>query len=312
MAVLKKFLLLIGQLLLVTFLVFTAREAWLAYVQETENEQFARESIPVTVRVKRILKDKRDWKDYIGYSKYVDFSFHGKTYTLRYLPDSGWVGQGTAVRLLYSSSLDRFLQPGRLLHPPGNVKISKLINWSVVGTFSYAHRWLFGFLILATISGLLCFSILFNLTGWILFDFLARIIKVVCAAGMLVYFTWNVFSNYRYYQRVQNGSSQQATITETEKRTVFNQGNENEVKFYYYAAMVPDATAANGQRRIMISESDYSRYRAGDKLPVYYQSSMDEMMSVDYSFERYKWVFVGVMWIIGLYLIFTARKAKIT
>jgi hypothetical protein len=33
-------------------------------------------------------------------------------------------------------------------------------------------------------------------------------------------------------------------------------------------AMVPDSTAANGQRGIMISSSDYDRFHKGDSLPV--------------------------------------------
>ena len=310
MGVLKKFAVFLGQFILIAFLALIAREAWGGYVQEKENEQFAREGIPVTVQINRILKDKRDWKDYIGYSKYIAFGYQGKSYDLRFLPDSGWVGEGTRVLLLYSPSLDRFVQPGRLRHTDPNGKVSKLIDWTVIGTFSPAHTWLFVFLALSTFIALFGFSVLFNLTSITLFDFLAGIFKWVAALGLLTYFTWNVLSNYYYYKRVKTGTIRSARITGTEKNHEFNDPRTNSIKLYYYTAFTPDATAPDKTRRFMISGRDYEKFHKGDFLPVYYQSSMDEIMSLDYSFDISNWVFLAMIWVLALYFISGAVKPK--
>ena len=302
MAFIKRIFLFMLHCILILFLVLVARETWWSYQEENITDRFAREGIPVTVRVASESQEKKNWKDYISNNRYFSFTYHDKSYTVHYYLDSGWVGTGSLIHLLYLPALDDFRQPGNFVHRKTVFKKSPLVSWIVVSTFKYANRSLFMTVLLVIVIAVFSLSALGRLTGISGFDKVAGAIGMVAALGGACFVTWDLWMNYRYYYTLKaNTVSLTVPVITTDSYTYGPPHYTNDIYIaHYYSATVEYAADS---RTIAISESDYDRLKPHDSLTVLYNAGMDDMMSADYHVEKYKWWFPITLWILAVYFI---------
>ena len=300
MSFIKRIFLFILHCGLILFLVVVARETWSSYQEEKLTDRFAREGTPVSVRVGAESQVKKNWKDYLSNNRYFTFTYQEKTYTVHYFLDSGWVGTGDLIHLLYLPALDAFRQPGNFVRRGTGYKKSPLVSWIVVGTFSLANRSLFITVLLSVVIVVFSLSAMARLTGISLFDKLANVIVIVAAYSSAIFFTWDLWMNYRYYNAVKaQGSTLTLPVITTDAYTYGTPRYSNSVyEAHYYSATVEFGSES---RMIAINESDYDHLKPRDALAVWYNRDMDDMVSAAYRVEKYKWFFPVMIWILGAF-----------
>src|SRR5882672_8374247 len=104
------FLKTIGLLILVVFLGLFTRELWRIYFEQQRTERVAKDGVRIEVRVDHVSAARKSWRDLLSNSKYVDFRYGGKPYTLRYSQDSLFLEDGMLIPVYYSQSADAFVQ----------------------------------------------------------------------------------------------------------------------------------------------------------------------------------------------------------
>ena len=282
---------------MITTLFLVARGTWRAYSEEKLIARFSAEAIPAAVRVSMVSDEKKNWKDYITNCKYIRFTYRDKPYTVRYILDSGWIGAGNTVHLLYFPTPDLFRQPSQLKHPDPVIKKSPLVGWIVVSTFSYANRWLFFTVLLATAIVVLGLSALGRLTGLAFFDSIATGIFILAGVTGACFVSWDLWSNYGYCREIRApGTQRTVQVIATDRYLMDRDYNHDRlIVSYYYTATVHFNGA---DRMIAISSDDYDRLRPHDTLTVWYNEQKDDMMSVDYTVEKGKWLFPFLLWLL--------------
>jgi len=165
-----------------------------------------------------------------------------------------------------------------------NLSPSKLVDWSILSIFSYAHRYLFFAMALTLLVTLLSLSLLAKLTGSSFFGLLSRLVIAVCFIGAGLFFTWDSWANYQYYLQIKKGTV--ITVPMVEKnRHMLHRKRETDIPIYYYTALVQ---YNQGKREIPISSQDYDQLNPGDLLPVWYNARLDDMMAKDYSLSYFR------------------------
>lgn len=294
----RKIFVFILQCVFIVFLCFLARGAWLGYQEVKQDATFASEGQLVEVPVVEVTHEKKTWKDFIGNSKYLSIHYHQKNYVVRYLADSGWVGAGDHVTLIYLAATDAFRQPPHK-YPQHNYQ-SKLIHWTFIGTFSLAHKWLFAALALSLIAIIFILSMLARLTDATLLVRLSNWLVIACFVGAGIFFSWDTWRYYQYYQALKENAVVQTVLLVDKGKVVFPSNDTDAwVDYDYYAVVEFDKE----RREISISSQDYTNWKAGDRVPVLYNAGMNDMMSPNFSLKYWKALLLIIMWVVIYYIV---------
>ncbi|WP_460635453.1 hypothetical protein [Larkinella harenae] len=301
---------LIASLALIAILTIAAWFLWHAYEEERLQNLFLKEGQLVEVAVADADYTQRSWRDMVGNTVYLHFSYQQKTYETRYVLDSAWISVGSAVRLLYHPGRDAFRQPHAEQKP--DHRISRLIKWSSVNDFSGAYKLLGGFLVVATFLFFLASGILVSFTGWPFLQTIAQTVLVVVLALVAVFFTYDMVQHYRYYQRVKlSGQPMEVTILATDRDRVGKSTRRALFKQYRYNAT---CRYQHQERVFPITETDYETLKPNDQLRVLYHTTLDDLMSATYSLDYGQFAAPVLIWLLFLAvfwnLIYKAQRKR--
>ncbi len=301
----RRFFIAIVQLLFIAFFLFLLREAYHAYQQEKLAIRFAREAAPVRIQVQQVDQKKYSWKDYIGNSKYITFTYRQKPYTFRYIQDSAWVGEGSFVWLWYHPSLDMFRQQELAAHHAPLAKSSRLVNWTVLNSLGYANRWLMACGFLGFVLLVFTTAFLRNIADWQIFKIVEDGLLLLLFLGIALYSTYDTWSNYRYYTQLKSEGQALRLPLLDKDRYAFPENDRQLTAFHVYSAKI---YFKEEEREVPVTEADYDQLAKGDIIHLWYNPAMDDIMAADYRFENWKWIFVGICWLLVAGLILMRRK----
>ncbi|MBS1661652.1 MAG: hypothetical protein JST68_11455 [Bacteroidetes bacterium] len=289
----------IGQILLLAFLGFVARETWRIYDEEKTAQNINKDGLRLRVQIDNVSNEKIIWRDYIGNSRYITFHYQRKEYRIRYIQDSIFLQDGILIPVVYSPSSDRFIQPGKPGHQTALYKTSPLIKWTSVRLFSSANAALFFAALLTAVVVLLATGMLANFTGLSLIRRLGDILVFLFAISGAIYLTYDAAAYWRYYSTLKRqGAATTAKIEDIDRMKEFNNDNSQIFIFYIYQARIN----FQGESRIIaVGSKDYEHLKPGDNIDVLYDESRDDMMSVNYRLLYHNLVFPLVVWVILIF-----------
>jgi len=296
----RNFLRLVMMLLFAAILGVLAWGSWELYKNEKELQQFIKEGRPVKVQVTATDRQNRAWYDQFANAVYITFNYNNRPYTARYLQDSGWVNEGDRVSLLYHPAFDGFRQPNKQIHFNKPTNHSRLIQFSFTGRWGDGQKWQFLSLALITVFVLVVLGIITTIIKAPVLHGLGRIMIsgiVVCGA---LYFTYNGWQYYQYYQKIKNNSEQE---TVTVLGTASHARSKRNNWFYRYDATVQHG---NEQRVIPIEEEDYERLKPNDTLQVLYNKEENDMMPVNYSADHTNLLVALFFWCFAAFFIWNS------
>lgn len=267
----------------ITLLVITAvigLLAWLArqqYLGQRQYEQISTEGQKVTVRADQVDRTSRSWKDQFVNTVYLTFTYQHKPYTLRYQQDTGWLNTGDRVDLFYHPGLDAFRQPRLHSYFKSNLHHSRLIGFAISAQWTDGRKWQVLWIALASVFALLLCSLLARLTGLQAIRTLGRLLFIGLLLTGVVYLTYNTWQYYRYYNQLRSGAREETVqVLSTNSRSVSKRSNW----FYTYEATVQQGKQ---EKLIPIDEAEYKTLKPGAPLQVYYNSQLNDMMSVNHT-----------------------------
>lgn len=277
--------------------------AFWGYYQDVRlQKQFTQEGQSLSVLVSRGEQKHRSWRDMISNSTYLTFQYKGKSYTTRFVMDSGYVGSGDRVRLLYHPVYDTFRQPRNEIQYAPSDRKSRLVEWTTVRSFTDENKLLLLCLVLTTISFFLMSGVIVTIIPIGFLQDIARLVLTVVLTLAAIFFTYDTYQYFRYYQQLKtNGREVAVQVQDTYRRAVGNNsGKHNHTPLYTYEATVH---YQQQERVIPISEADYETLKPKDTLKAYYNDSVNDFMSVDYR-PDYWLVFVpAFLWFISIMLL---------
>ncbi|UFH53293.1 hypothetical protein [Spirosoma sp. KNUC1025] len=266
--------------------------AWVYYQDALLQKQFMQEGQRISVLVDQGEQKQRSWRDVLGNSTYLTFQYKGKAYTTRFVMDSGYVGSGDRVQLLYHPAHDAFRQPRNELRYDHSNRKSRLVQWTTVRSFTTENKWLFLCLVLTTATFFLLTGIIVTILPIGFLQTIARLVLTVELLIATVFFTYDTYQYFQYYNHLKtNGHEVAVQVLDTSRRAVGNSsGRNNHTPLYTYEATIQ---YQQQERVIPISEDDYDTLKPKDTLKAYYDVSVDDFMSVDYP-PNYWLIFVPV------------------
>ena len=290
---------------------FVTYGCWRMYEETKQQNRFANEGQLLTVTVNEEDYTQRSWRDMLGNSKYLSFRYQGKPYQVRYVTDTTFVGPGDRVQLLYHPDYDAFRQPGNgSLRFQRDTTKSRLINWSVVNSFSSESSWLMLCLVCSAAFFFYGSGVIVMLTGLTFLQSIARIMLVVILLGISGFLTYDSWMYYHYYQHLKaNGHTVSVIVIDTDRTT--QTGRRSSIKTYTYRATI---RYQQQKRIILISEDDYERLKPNDTLQAYYDESVNDFMSVDNPLDYWHFLAAAFFWlitaIIGWNILFSQKSIK--
>jgi hypothetical protein len=288
---------LLVSLLLAALVGIVTWACWGLYLEEKVAGQFHREGQLIRVKIEDTSRENRSWRDYLGNTSYLHFHYRQHPYTVRFVMDTLYVGSGDPVALLYHPGLDAFRQPGEQFRFQQSTNTSRLIRWSVVGTFSPENRWLVICLVLSGFFFFFVSGILVTLTGSHFLRTIGQWSVGLLLMGGALFFTYDSMAYYRYYQRIKTeGVRNQVKVIDTD-RSSYSTRQSRHWKWYRYSARV---RFENQEKVIPIEEADYEVLRPGDPLPVLYVKSLDDMMPVNYSLDYRQFFVTAFLWLMSI------------
>ncbi|QDK80698.1 hypothetical protein EXU85_19630 [Spirosoma sp. KCTC 42546] len=281
---------------------------WGLYQDSRLQSQFVREGKLISVTVDEANQKQRSWRDILSNSTYLTFSYQGKTYTTRFVMDGKFVGSGDRVQLLYHPGYDRFRQPDSEVKFDQSKRKSRLIDWTSVRDFSNENKLLLLCIVLTTAAFFMITGVIVTLIPVTFLQDIARFILVTELFVASVFFTYDTWRYYQYYQHIKT-SGQEVTVKvlETDRRAKYRNSKSSSWREYVYQATIRHQQQ---ERVIPISEDDYDHLKPNDPLKAYYDESVNDFMSVNYSLD-YEQVLVPLFfWLISFILIrpFFVRK----
>ncbi len=288
----KAFVGLITLLLLAALTGFVAWGSWQLYENEKLSQQFFKEGIPVEVEVTDADRQAHSWYDQFTNPVYLTFNHQGHTYTTRFVQDSGWIAEGDRLTLLYHSKMDAFRQPGKQISFDSFGDCSRLINFTVAGMWSDERKWqllaigftVFSLLLLSVVLGALVHL------PWL--KPLQRFIFVGLLLAGSLYITYSAWQYYRYYQKIKSDSREETvTIISTDYHARSRKSNW----WFRYEARVQ---SGNQQKVIPIEKSDFEKLRPNDRLQVFHNSELNDMMPLNYSPDHSNIVVALFFWLL--------------
>ncbi|MVM30409.1 hypothetical protein GO755_10220 [Spirosoma sp. HMF4905] len=281
-------------------LVITTWAFWGLYQDSLLQSQFIREGKLLSVTVDQANQKQRSWRDILGNSTYLTFPYQGKTYTTRFVMDSGYVGSGDRVKLLYHPVYDAFRQPRSEVRFDKAERKSRLVEWTSIRDFTNEHKLLLLCFVLTTASFFMISGVIVTLIPLTFLQDIARFILVVELLIAAVFFTYDTWKYFQYYQHVKTaGQEVTVKVLDTARRSK-GRNTSSSWKWYDYDATV---RYQRQERVIPISEDDYDHLKPNDSLKAFYDESANDFMSVDFS-PDYMHIFVPLFfWGISLILI---------
>jgi hypothetical protein len=300
------FLKIIGLIILVTLLSLFTRELWRIYGEQRRIERVAKDGVRLEVRVDHVYAAKKSWRDFLSNSKYVEFQYSGKPYTLRYNQDSLFLQEGMLIPVYYSASADDFIQNIRGLHREDLYKTSALVQFSVVRLARVDHALLAFCWALTILCVIFTLGILARLTRLEVFWRVQNIIAGACAVVLAVFFSYNAIGNWRYYSRLKQGVVQTVKVEDIyETMDVHPRDPSDALVFTVYRARVD---FRGKQWIIAVGRKDYEQVHKGEELAVLYDAGLDDMMGANFSPLAADYVFPLVVWAIILVTILRRRR----
>ena len=250
--------------------------SWQLYKNERQNRQFTEEGHRVTVHATGVKRDNRAWYDQFTNDAYVSFRYNDKNYEVRVKQDTAWISPGDKLEVWYHPGMDKFIHPERMTYFDGRRVESKLIRFTFINqwtnekkwfVFSIVFFWLFLFMAITAVASLLPLAPV---------KLAARVLIIglmLCFAG---YFIYNTGKYYQYYSKLKaNSTTNTVTVLDTDKVSL---SRKSKWWFRYEATVQFN----KGTMLIPIDEDDYDRLKPNDRLQVYYNSQLNDMMSVNY------------------------------
>lgn len=254
--------------------------AWMCREQYLDQQQYdliSTEGQRVTVRTDQVSREYQSWKDQFANIAYLSFTYNNKPYTLRYKQDTSWLSSGDRVELFYHQGTDAFRQPRTYSAFKENSNQSKLVKFTIMSFWNDGRKWLAAFVILSSIFVLLLSGLLATLTGLTLLRTAGKFVFIAMLLAGVAYLTWNTWQYYRYYNQLKAGAQEETVqVLSTWRRNTSRRNNW----FYTYEATVQHGKQ---ERLIPIEEGEYRLLKPGAPLQVYYNSQLNDMMSINHS-----------------------------
>lgn len=300
-------------LIVATILVIATWVFWGQYQELRLQNQFMKEGKLVSVTVEQTSRKHQSWRDIFGNSAYLTFPYQGKTYTTRFVMDSGYVGSGDRVKLLYHPAYDAFRQPESDNRFNKSARKSRLIDWSTVRDFSREHQLLLFCIILATASFFMITGLVVTLIPLTFLQDIARFILVVELLMAAVFFSYDTWKYFQYYQQLKaHGQEVTVKVLDKQRHAKYRNSTSRSWREYTYKATI---RYQQQERVIPISEDDFERLKPNDSLKARYDASVNDLMSVDYSIDYEQLLVPAFFWLVSFTLIlpfFTRKRIKVS
>ncbi len=275
--------------------------SWEFYADVRLQNQFGQEGQLIPVTVKDIDLKQRSWRDIIGNMEYLTVDYRGKDYSVRFVRDSSFVNSGDRIKLLYLPEKDAFRQPGPTVRFDRSTRKSRLIGWSTVFDFNDENRLLFLCLLLSIASFFLSTGVIVTFIPVPFLQDIARLVLIVALFASTVFFAYDTWTYYHYYQHLKTkGHEVSVRVLDTER--IGHRGNHSHssTNWYDYEATI---RYQQQERVIPISEDDFDTLKPGSSLTAFYDASVNDFMSVDFSPEYVRFlipVFFGFLTFIAI------------
>ncbi|GAB3885336.1 DUF3592 domain-containing protein [Spirosoma agri] len=258
--------------------------SWSYYEEQQLQSQFSKEGQLVSVTVTQADHKQKSWRDILGNTVYLTVTYRGKDYMTRFVMDSTYVGSGDRVSLLYHAGYDAFRQPASGVHFNRYSKESRLIDWTTIRTFGDDTKLLLLCVILSVASFFVISGVITTIVPVPFLQDLARLVLVIVLSIGCVFFTYDAWNYYEYYQTLKRTGHQVVVQVLATDRIAPRHSSRhgNSWRDYDYQATI---RYQQQERIIPISADDYTRLKPGDSLPAYYNTSMNDFMSVDFPAE---------------------------
>jgi hypothetical protein len=270
--------------------------SWQLHENEKLSQQYIVEGQPVVVKITATDRQNRTWYDWLSSPVYITFKYHNHSYTTRYQPDSGSVNKGDRLALLYHSQLDAFRLPGKRIHFARQNDRSRLIRFSITNMWSDERKWFMLSLAFSTVFFFILLGILNTIVQVPFLQHLGRFIIFGLVLCGTLYFTYNSWQYYNYYQKIKDNSSK---LTTRVLSTDYHARSKRSHWWYMYDARVQ---YGNEQKMIPIEKEDYNKLCPNDQLPVLYNRELNDMMPENYTPDHSNLLVVLFMW--GLTIFF--------
>lgn len=265
------------------------------YLNQQQYELISTEGQRVTVRTDDVSREYRSWKDPFGNIAYLRFTYNNKPYTLRYQQDTSWLSSGDRIVLFYHPGTDVFRQPRTYSAFKDNSNQSKLVKFTIISFWNDGRKWLVACVLLSSIFVLLLSGLLATLTGSTIVRTAGRLVFIALLLAGVAYLTYNTWQYYRYYNQLKSGAHEETVqVLSTYRRNTSRRSNW----FYTYEATVQHGKQ---ERVIPIEEEEYRVLKPGAPLQVYYNSQLNDMMSINHSPDHTNLLATLFAWVLLLY-----------
>ncbi|CAN5352633.1 hypothetical protein BH09BAC4_BH09BAC4_29880 [soil metagenome] len=296
-------------LVVAVILGFTTWAYWEIYQEALLQREFVKEGKLVSVIISQADHTQRSWRDILGNSVYLTVEYKGNHYTTRYVRDTTYVSTGDRVQLLYHPRYDAFRQPGDEIHFDQSKRTSRLIDWTAIRFFSNENRLLFLCLLLSIGTFFVIAGVINTVLPVPFLQSLARFVFVTTLFAAAVFFTYDTWRYYQYYQHLKtDGQQVSVRVLDTDRKARFRQSSRTFYKLYDYDATI---RYQQQERVIPISEDDFETLKPNDSLNVFYDEAVDDFMSVDYSLTYSQILLPAFFWLLAFILLrpgFTRTK----
>lgn len=269
--------------------------AWMCREQYLEQQQYdliSTEGQRVTIRTDQVNRDYQSWKDQFANVVYLSFTYNNKSYTLRYKQDSTWLSAGDRVELFYHAGTDAFRQPRTYSAFRENSNQSRLVKFTVISFWNDGRKWLAACVILSSLFVLLLSGLLATITGLTILRTAGKFVFIAILLAGVAYLTYNTWQYYRYYNQLKAGAHEETVqVLSTNRRS----SSRRTQWFYTYEATVQHGKQ---ERVIPIEAEEYRVLKPGAPLQVYYNSQLNDMMSINHSPDHTNLIVTLFAWVL--------------
>lgn len=271
---------------------------WGLYREAALDSRFRREGRSVSVTVEETSDEPRTWRDHLGNVVYLTFHYRQQPYTVRFVRDTLWVGEGDPLPLRYHAGLDAFRQPGQQIRFKESAGTSRLVKWSVFHSLSDENKWLIACGLLGVFFFLFSTGSLATITGWHVMPGSGYALLVVALLGGTAFLTYDSWQYVQYHGHLKaHGRPAEVPVLRTDRHSYFTRGSRG-WQSYRYTATVP---WKGHERVIPLEEESYGELRPGDALPVRYDPVLDDLMPAGYPLDYREFLLTVVAWLLTLY-----------
>ncbi len=295
-------------LIVAVILTVTTWGAWSFYQDAILQDEFMKDGQLVPLLVNQSEQKQRSWRDILSHSTYLTVHYRGKDYTTRFVMDSGYVGQGDRVKLLYHPKYDALRQPGTGIHFKESTRKSRLIEWTALRDFTNENQLLFFCILLSTATFFLISGLIATIVPVAFLQNIARFVFVLALLIGAIFFTYDTWAYYTYYQYLKtNGHEVTVKVLDTQRTHRPSSGRHHTVDWYDYEATI---RYQQQERVIPISHDDFDALKPTDSLKALYDETVDDCMSVDFGLDYSQAILPVFLWVLTVLLIRPALGNK--